>query len=95
MTSVGDMEKAEKDNMLQMSFNITNSLTSNGVQNDYQIQMQTGLLSQSYVKYNIYSNHQDGVLCYTGYVHGADDETGWYELAARMGVLVAARRRLP
>ena len=103
MTSVSDMERAEEDNMLQMLFNITNATSGGSSSNQYQIQMQTGLLSQSYIKYNIYSvdESEDDLkptrknLCYTGYVHGADDETGWYDLASRTSLLVAAKETTP
>jgi hypothetical protein len=103
MTKVGDMERAEEDNMLQMSFNITNATSDGSSDNQYQIQMQTGLLSQSYIKYNIYSVYDSSEalkatrkeLCYTGYVHGADDEAGWYDLASRTNLLVAAKETTP
>lgn len=99
--NVSDMEQAESDNMLRMTFNIS------GIEHhdedhervSVRVEMDTGVLSQSHVRYRVYETQNpkpDGTggspdkLCYSGSVDGAKDVAGWYELGSYVSLAVAA-----
>ena len=99
--NVSDMEQAESDNMLRMTFNINETVHSDvdHRRTGVRIEMDTGVLSQSHVRYRVYETRYpkaDGTdgspdtLCYSGSVNGAGDVAGWYELGSYVSLAVAA-----
>ena len=79
--NVSDMEQAESDNMLRMTFNVNDTFQSgeNHKRTGVRIEMDTGVLSQSHVRYRVYETRYskaDGTggspdtLCYSGSVNG-------------------------
>jgi hypothetical protein len=96
--NVSDMEQAEADNMLRMTFIIPNVTKhhdgSMGTQ--VRVELDTGVLSQSHVRYRIYEELEGTTkasvsdACYTGYIDGASDQAGWYELGSRVSLAVSA-----
>ena len=99
--NVSDMEQAESDNMLRMTFNVNNTFQSdeNHKRTGVRIEMDTGVLSQSHVRYRVYETRYpkaDGTggspdtLCHSGSVNGAEDVAGWYELGSYVSLAVAA-----
>ena len=99
--NVSDMEQAESDNMLRMTFNVNDTFQSgeNHKRTGVRIEMDTGVLSQSHVRYRVYETRYskaDGTggspdtLCYSGSVNGAGDVAGWYELGSYVSLAVAA-----
>jgi hypothetical protein len=99
--NVSDMEQAESDNMLRMSFNVSDIAHYDQSRRrvSVRVEMDTGVLSQSHVRYRVYETknpRNDGtdgspeVLCYSGSVDGAEDVAGWYELGSYVSLAVAA-----
>ena len=108
MTNVSDMETAEKDNLLRLEFNVSGVRPQYDANDDLivgadnsrmVIQVDTGVLAQSSVRYRIYETDElasgdihNKTLCYSGRIAGSSDTEGYYEFATIVSTLVAATR---